>query len=560
MPSLLLKIRNLPVVGALAGALWHLSRGRLHRASVLRHLVGARAFRRHFGPAKKGAGAGKTVLILSVNDDATYRLKLEALMALSLQRSGARCIILLRDRSRVVARALFRLLGIRDFLYLDDIRLDDAELAAADRAAGQLLGSGYSFPIVKAWLWEGSNIGIHTLSTLTRSQTKAPDLTDPDIRRAFEAMVPEVAGRILQAKKLARTVRIDLAIVVEANYAQFGPVVDALVSAPHGVVQIAQLWREDALTMRRLTPATRRQHPASVSRDTLERLDRAPWTATDNAALERFLHQRYDGTFALQSRNQPDVVPMSREDIVTTMNLDPAKPIAVVFSHILWDANLFYGDDLYDDYEQWFVETVRIATRNPNANWLIKLHPANIWKRALEGMTTRYGELVLIEKHIGPLPDHVKVLLPDTKVCSLSLFVNADAGVTVRGTVGVEMPCFGKPVVTAGTGRYSGLGFTIDPSSREDYERTLASLHTLGPLSAPAVQRARRHALAAFRDRQWRMQSFRFSSSGNASTLGVASDLVPIRAAGNAPAPLEDVDRFAAWALGTVEVDYVELP
>lgn len=559
MSTLLLKIRNAPFLGALAGTIWHFTRGRMHRQAVLRQLAGARAFRRHFGARRAAAGTGKTALILSLNDDAMYRLKLEALAALSLRRSGTRCIVLLRDRSRVVARALFRLVGIRDFFYLDDIRLDDIELEAADRAAKRLTGSNYNFPIVKSWMWEGSRIGVHALSTLTRSQTKAPDLNDASVRRAFEAMVPEIARRILRAKRLAAAVRVDLAIVVEANYAEFGPIVDAFTMAPHGVAQIVQLWRDDALTMRRLTPATRRQHPASVALESLERLERQPWTPADDAALERFLQQRYDGTFAFQSRNQPAVEGMSRADIIKVAGLDPNKPIAVVFSHVLWDANLFYGDDLYDDYQQWFVETVRIAAQNHHANWLIKLHPANIWKRALDGTTSRYGELALMENHIGSLPDHIRVLLPETKISSLSLFLNSDVGITVRGTVGVEMPCFGKPVVTAGTGRYAGLGFTIDPRSREEYSGLLSKIHTLDRLTPQATQRARRHALAAFRERQWQMKSFKFTSSGDASTLGLVSDLVPVRGPNGAPAPLDDVDRFADWAIGTVEADYLEI-
>jgi hypothetical protein len=50
----------------------------------------------------------------------------------------------------------------------------------------------------------------------------------------------------------------------------------------------------------------------------------------------------------------------------------------VVFSQVLWDANLFYGEDLFEDAGEWFVETVRVACANSAMNWLIKLHPANV--------------------------------------------------------------------------------------------------------------------------------------------------------------------------------------
>jgi len=53
------------------------------------------------------------------------------------------------------------------------------------------------------------------------------------------------------------------------------------------------------------------------------------------------------------------------------------------------------------------------------------------------------------------------VLLPDTKISTLSLYRFADDGVTVRGTPGLEIACFGKPAFTAGTGTYAGLGFHL---------------------------------------------------------------------------------------------------
>ena len=33
------------------------------------------------------------------------------------------------------------------------------------------------------------------------------------------------------------------------------------------------------------------------------------------------------------------------------------------------------------------LETIRSAAANPALNWVVKLHPANVWKRRLEGQT-----------------------------------------------------------------------------------------------------------------------------------------------------------------------------
>jgi hypothetical protein len=74
------------------------------------------------------------------------------------------------------------------------------------------------------------------------------------------------------------------------------------------------------------------------------------------------------------------------------------------------------------------------------------------------------------------------------------MFEIADYAVTVRGTVGIEAALFGIPVVTAGTGRYAGRGFTLDSSTREEYLEKLARLETHPRLSAEQVERAERFA------------------------------------------------------------------
>ena len=57
------------------------------------------------------------------------------------------------------------------------------------------------------------------------------------------------------------------------------------------------------------------------------------------------------------------------------LELEVNKKTATIFAHILWDATYFYGDSIFDDYEQWLIETIRLANRNDAVNWIIKLHP-----------------------------------------------------------------------------------------------------------------------------------------------------------------------------------------
>lgn len=498
------------------------------------------------------------LLILSLTDS-VYQLKLEGMLGAGLKLQGWRPIVLTDSPANTRAQRYFAAFGLRDFVYLDDWCPSARDREECARAARELLSGEMTFQSVKAWAYEGAWIGPQVLSTVSRRQHEgAPDPSEPETRAAIEALLPQVLLRVVTASRLVRHVRAGLALVIEANYTTYGPFVDQLIASGTNVVQVTQPWRDDALILRRLTPETRRMHPSSVAGETLAALGARPWTQEMDVTLDLMFEDRYSGKWFLQARNQPGTARATDETIVRRLGLDPGKRTAVVFSHILWDANLFYGDDLFQDYGEWFVETVKAAAANPNLNWVIKLHPANLWKRARDEVDGEYSELRLIRAQVGDLPGHIKLLPPDADIDTLSLFRFADYGVTVRGTSGMELPCFGKPTLTAGTGRYSDLGFTVDSSSREAYLGRLATLHELEPMSEAQRRLARLHAYAAFVLRPWRMRSFRTTfDHRERGHHALDQNLVCTVESAEAATSNGDLARWAAWAADG-SVDYLE--
>lgn len=453
-------------------------------------------------------GVGRTLNLYAVDDDSIYGLKLMAFISQALRLRGWQIQVVLRNRSMMLGRAYFRAFGIRRFVYLEDHRLADEERALCRRKAQEFLDGPLGLQGIKAWTFEGCWIGPQIISTLSRIRFEGSvDFAHPEVRRRLQEMLVPALEHVLRARKLIEQHPADLALTIEANYAVFGPLVDVAIGRGCNVIQMIQPWKDDALTFRRMTPVTRREHPSSVARETLDLLVRRPWTDREQQALDQMFQDRYGGRWFLQERNQRSTRRYTPDELTQRFRLDPAKPTVVVFSQVLWDANLFYGDDLFEDAGEWFVETVRAACANPALNWLIKLHPANVWKRKYEGITQEYAERVLIDQAIGALPAHVTLIAADDDISTLSLFESIDYGVTVRGTSGMELVCFGKHCVTAGTGRYSGLGFTLDSTSREQYLQRLASLHKQPAMNDEETLRAKWHAYAAFALRPWPMLS-----------------------------------------------------
>lgn len=530
----------------------------MREAAILRDLLGFRRRATGFRAARpRRTGAG-TALIVSLSDF-VYQLKLEGVLARALELEGYRPVILTLWNARWAER-YFRALGLREFVYPEEL-VPPARAAGAERASAEFLAGEVTVQGLKALEFGGAHVGQQTLSSLSRGFERGRiSLADPEVRRALETLLPESMRSVLAAEALLDRIRPDMVIFNEKGYAGFGSIYDVALARGANVIQFVAAgihWR-DALLFKRYTEDTRRVHPASLSAESWRSVSSMPWTSRHERELEEEFAARYGG-----EAKHPDAGLQEGKRVKTAgevraqLGLDPARKTAVIFSHVLWDANLFFGDDLFEDQETWLVESVRAACANAEVSWIVKLHPANMYKSE----TGELNDEVAIREAIGDLPAHVRLLEPETDINTYSLFVLADYGVTIRGTIGMELPCFGVPVLTAGTGRYSGLGFTNDSSTAEEYLGKLARIQELPPLAPRETELARRHAYGLFR-----LRPFRFSSY-EASFMPAARLRHPLshnlRLCARTPQDVEsapDLREFAAWAQDRSQLDYLGAP
>ncbi|MBF0466304.1 MAG: hypothetical protein HQK88_14485 [Nitrospirae bacterium] len=257
----------------------------------------------------------------------------------------------------------------------------------------------------------------------------------------------------------------------------------------------------NSLMLKRYNVKNHRAHPFSVSEKTWFQVltDRADHT---DVVHNIFKNGYLNGRWFEYKKLAADKVLLEKDEIIKKYGLDPVKKTAIIFSHILDDANLFFGEDIFSNgFSEWLVKTVETAGENKNINWLLKLHPANVYRRSFQAYSGEYGEILAVKEALGKVPDNIKVVLPDTDINPYSFFQTADYGVTVRGTVGAELPCFGIPVLTAGTGRYSNKGFTVDSDSVSAYLQKIKNIHDIAPLSKSETALAVKHAWLFFIDR-----------------------------------------------------------
>ena len=506
------------------------------------------------------AGNGKRLLIFALDDDHICSLKQYAFIVQALRLKGWQITVLLRHRGMLLGKAYFRCFGITDFVYLNETLLSKDEIEFCRRSCDGFMAEARTLQDVKLWQFNESWIGSQVISTLGRLRFEGQlNFDNPQVRASLETTLLDCLENVLRADKVLKKNTADLGITIEANYSIFGPLVDMAIANGVNVVQMTQPWRDDALTFWRLNKKTRREHPSSVTRETLKAYSKQPWEEREEQQLKSLLERRYSGYWQLQARNQPNVRGYSRDSLLERFCFSPEKPLSVVFSHVLWDANLFYGEDIFEDYGDWFVQTVKAACENPSVNWLVKLHPANAWKRDLAGVTKQYAEITLINEHIGELPPHVKIIMPDDDISTFALFELMDYAVTVRGTSGMEAPCFGKHCVTAGTGRYAHRGFTLDCETPQQYLDRLAMLHTQPPMTAKEVAIAKWHALIAFEYRLFHLKSARSVIRNGELKHPLYQNLEMVAASVDELTAASDLTEWADWAEGS-KVEYLDVP
>ena len=491
-----------------------------------------------------------------------YDVKLMSMLAIGLKLSGWQIKILLYKRRNVLPRLYLEAFGFYNFIYWEDFSSYlDTEKAAIKFE--DYLEQDLDFATIKEWKYQDCWIGPNILATLSRSSySRLPNFATKAAKEKLRSLLKDSVININTARLIVRKLKPDFMYIVEPNYANNGPITDVAINEGVDFAHTIGCPRDDALMFRRLTFGNRRGHPSSISHENLKEISKVHLSSTENDELNKIFVDRYSGKWIVQSFNQQEVHSFDLEQLNTELGFSKSQKVAAVFSHVLWDANLFYGEDLFDDYAHWFVETVKAAIQNESVNWIIKLHPANVWKLKRDNMEQqKLSELVLLEEYLSPsftLPPHVKLLLPDTKISTQSLFSYIDYGVTVRGTVSTELPCFGIPVFTAGTGRAHGHGFTVDSETRDDYLKKMSTIHTYDRLTDEQVLLARKHAHAIFVKRPWVMKSFRPEFGDYSSTQNPLSQNFVLSAQSiNEINDNGDLQKWSNWASNRHSIDFI---
>ena len=441
-----------------------------------------------------------------------------------------------------------------NLIFLEDLNIERHNLS--DDLNG-LVNNLNNFDDIKNFEYKGIPIGKMALSTYSRlNLTGLLELDTKESRDEVKYWISYLLKTVFISEKLLLDRKITMLIFTEVFMEEYGSIYYAALKMNLNIIRMAGTVRDNAIVAQHLTEESDRTHFSSFNDLTWAEILKKPLNQEVKKELEQNFKDRYGNKWSMSKRNQPNTKILSADDGKKLVNIPTDKKVAIIYSHILYDTLFFNGEDIYKNYADWLVETVKVACMNENLYWLIKIHPSNVWRGEMNSLTEKgkYEEVRIIEKKIGNLPNHIDYIYPDTPVSPYTWLKIADFGITTRGTSGIELGALGKQVLTAGTGRYEDVGFTINSKTIEEYELNLKNLHKLES-SEESIDLGIRFAYATFCLKPFTLDFLDPKPRKGKQEIVSTDDLIySVKRMTEVP---NSLNRFMEWSFKKSDVDFI---
>ncbi len=162
----------------------------------------------------------------------------------------------------------------------------------------------------------------------------------------------------------------------------------------------------------------------------------------------------------------------SKSKTIDFLGLDPQKPIYTLFTNVLWDAASAQREIAFINPVEWVIETIDWFNRHPEKQLIVKIHPAEV----VIGTNMPFYNIILDK--IQP-STNVRIIRPEEKVNSWSIYDITTMGMVHTTTAGMEMPLVNVPCIVVSKTHFRGKGFTLDIESKQEYFEMLDSFDPL---------------------------------------------------------------------------------
>ena len=373
-------------------------------------------------------------------------------------------------------RTTFGTVGVEAFTYHQFLKADNYE--AAEAAVRDV-----TFENFRAFVYEGIEVGEEVFASVLRVTFKGTVEDTPLSRKLVHRYLVSGVVMCKSAEGAYRALAPDQVMMPHGVYITHG--IAAKVARRMGIPFIVYGGgvRKDTLI---LSPnETYHRSLVSEPNEVWEGAELTPEQRTRTWSYA--VSKQAGGVDALNYHPTPleDSKLLYRE-----LNIDTSRPIVSFFTNVIWDAQIFYDGQAFENILDWMKFSIERIARNDKVWAIVRIHPAEV-KGGLPSLQPFLPEIM---KWFPELPPNVRIIPAESNLSSYTLAEQSKAVVIYGTKMGLEVAVRGVPVVVCGQTFSRNKGFTIDISTKSQYERLLGTVQDFERMPQEKVERALRYA------------------------------------------------------------------
>tara|TARA_B100000003_G_C10920064_1_gene366914 strand:- start:42 stop:1718 length:1677 start_codon:yes stop_codon:yes gene_type:complete len=204
--------------------------------------------------------------------------------------------------------------------------------------------------------------------------------------------------------------------------------------------------------------------------------------------LDQYLSSRRHGGndwIYFQGKNQNfDIENYLKENKINTK-----RKIVSIFTNVIWDAQLYYEQNIFNDIIEWCNETINFL-KDKDVTVLLRIHPAEL-SGSLPSNQKIYNEIM---NRFQKLPTNINIIQPDNTLNSYSIIDKSSLCIVYASTIANEIAAMGKPLIIGGEAYIKNKGITYDPKSKKEYFQFIDELLKKPEIDETIKIRAKKYA------------------------------------------------------------------
>ncbi|MCA9814404.1 MAG: capsule biosynthesis protein [Cyanobacteria bacterium HKST-UBA01] len=325
-------------------------------------------------------------------------------------------------------------------------------LDKSDWLETQELVASCSLEEILSWDKDGLNLGeivqSASLRFFGRSDFEGESLVSPVVKKYMQsALLSNIA-----LEKLFKNYRFEHTVINQGIYVPQANAVAAARRNNSHVVTWDIAYRELCINLSHDDTFIKNnsEEPSSTWEEMF-------WSEDTLAEIKEYMIGRWTGKFDWlqvitgEYSGEPD-------SIARELGIDSSKPTIGLLTNVIWDAQLAYPNNAFQNQMEWIISTIEYFKSRPDLNLLIRVHPAEVksWIR------TKQMAVEEIKKSFSTLPENVFVIPPESKINTYKAMTNCNAVLIYGTTTGLEMACMRLPVIVAGQAWIRNKGISED--------------------------------------------------------------------------------------------------